>query len=42
MKKKQVVIQSHQFHHVNIAVHDVQIDENSVDETDEKCAAAEY
>jgi len=41
MKKKQVAVQSHQFHHVNVTVHNAQINKNSTDEIVEKCAAVE-
>ena len=42
MKRKQVIIQSHQLHHVSIAIHDAQIDENDTNKIAKKCAAAEY
>ena len=41
MKREQAVVQSHQLHHVSIAVHDAQIDKNDMNETAEECAAAE-
>ena len=41
MKKEQAVVQSHQFHHVSIVIHDVQVNKNDTDETAEKCATAE-
>ena len=41
MKREQAVVQSYQFHHVSIVIHDAWVDENDVNEIAEKCAAAE-